>query len=101
MKKLILVGGFPGSGKSTFVKRLIEEGYTNVNRDMLDEPGKICSSKDFHKHLSNIVKIGWNDKIVVDNTYPSIESRKDPIEIARANGYSIEFWQMGTTIEES
>lgn len=64
MRKLVLIMGFPGSGKSTYTQDLVKRGYKNINRDMYDKPGKICSSKDFHwLHLQQLMLEG-EEKIV-------------------------------------
>jgi HAD superfamily hydrolase (TIGR01662 family) len=100
MPKLILIGGFPGSGKTTFAQDLVKQGFTEMSRDMFDKPGKVISSVDFHaKHLKEgMLK---HDKIVVANTYPDVKSRKLAVDLAEQMGFDIEFWQMGTTIEEA
>lgn len=96
MKKLTLIAGAPASGKSTYTKQLVAEGYTNINRDMYDLPGKVYSSKDFHNIQLRQLMSDGTQSIVVDNTYPTIQSRQAPIELAKEYGYSIECWVMDT-----
>ena len=93
--KIILITGINGSGKSTYAKKLIDQGYVNLNRDK--EKGTM---NDLHFKLNELCKL-QKDNFVLDNTYPTIESRKLAIKAAKDNGYEIECWTMSTTIEEA
>lgn len=94
MKKVILVGGFPGSGKSSYIKNLVNEGYVNLNRDTIGSTEKLMI--DYKYHLAN-----GTEKLVLDNTYPTVESRKELIQLAHKYGYKIEAWFMSTSIEDA
>lgn len=96
MKRIILITGFPGSGKSSFVEDLIKKGFKNFNRD------KNNSSLDkFHEELEYQLKHGDYKEIVIDNTYGTVDQRQPVIELAKKYGYLIEAWTMSTTIEEA
>lgn len=74
--ELIIIVGYPGSGKSTFARKLEREyGYACVNRDTL---------KTWQKCVSTAANIIDNGKsVIIDNTNPDIESRKRYVDIAK------------------
>lgn len=90
--------GFPGSGKSTITKELVSKGYTNYNRDTIGSTEKLLS--ELTSALMPVRPFG-RDKIVLDNTYGTKESRKPIIELAKKYGYEIECIEMSTTMEEA
>lgn len=74
-QELLLLVGFPGSGKSFFCREyLIPAGYKHVNRDSLGSWQKCVAA----------VKAGLENgqSVVVDNTNPDPESRLRFIEVA-------------------
>ncbi|VDO71136.1 unnamed protein product [Heligmosomoides polygyrus] len=72
-KEVIVIVGFPGSGKSTFARKLeSEHGYAVVNRDTLGTWQKCC------EHARAHLKSGKS--VVVDNTNPNKESIHVPGE---------------------
>lgn len=74
-QEILLMVGFPGSGKSFFCKEyLIPAGYKHVNRDTLGSWQKCVAAADA------ALKAGHS--VVVDNTNPDIESRARYIELA-------------------
>lgn len=74
--EVIIMIGFPGSGKSHFVKNHLEpKGYVSINRDTLGSWQK-CTSL-----LESTLRSG--KRAVVDNTNPDAESRKRFVEIAK------------------
>lgn len=89
MSKIILVCGAPASGKSTITKKIVNDsGALVLNRDT--EGGTIASLlKDNNK------------TIVLDNLFPTIESRKPFIEMAKKHNTDISCMLMGTSIEDS
>ena len=91
--------GFPGSGKTQYSEDLQSQGYIRMSRDDFDLPGRICSSVDFHGHLDHLMTTGSN--IVVDNIYPTVESRKLAIDLAKKYNYEIECWHLNTSIEDT
>ncbi|KAE9421799.1 hypothetical protein Angca_003072, partial [Angiostrongylus cantonensis] len=75
-QELIVIVGFPGSGKSTFAKKLEEDhGYMVVNRDTLGTWQKCC------EHARAYLRGGKS--VVVDNTNPNKEARSRYIALAR------------------
>lgn len=68
---------------------------------MFDRPGKVCSSVDFHAKALNDLLAEQTQNVVVDNTYPTVASRKLAVDLAKKYGYEIECWMMGTSIEQT
>lgn len=76
MPKIMLLRGLPGSGKSTYARKLVEEqGYVRVNKDELREMlnnGKHSQSKEMlvleirDSIIEHTIKSGRN--VVVDDT---------------------------------
>ncbi|KAM6996770.1 LOW QUALITY PROTEIN: bifunctional polynucleotide phosphatase/kinase [Passerculus sandwichensis] len=74
--EVLLTVGFPGAGKSTFVKRyLVPAGYEYVNRDTLGSWQRCVSA------CSAALARGCS--VVVDNTNPDPESRQRFVACAR------------------
>ncbi|EYC42957.1 hypothetical protein Y032_0509g2721 [Ancylostoma ceylanicum] len=75
-KEVIVIVGFPGSGKSTFARMLEKEhGYMVVNRDTLGTWQKCCERAR--------VYLRDGKSVVVDNTNPNKESRSRYTALAR------------------
>lgn len=71
---MIIFIGYPGSGKSTFYKLLLEDFSEYINRDTLKTKAKcIQKAKDCSTEYS----------IVIDNTNPTRDDRKEYIKIAK------------------
>lgn len=95
-KKVILITGFPGSGKSSYTQDLVDKGYVNLNRDKLGSTEKVLDQ--LGGLLSNVSVV---DKIVLDNTYGTKESRAEVIRIAKICNADVECWEMDTSMEDS
>lgn len=93
-KEMIIMIGYPASGKSyvaTELNRLYN--YDIINRDTLKTKEK-CIAKAT-EYLSK------NKCIIIDNTNPSKEDRKQFIDIAKKHGYKIRAIHMMTSYELS
>jgi len=91
-QELILLVGFPASGKSTFSKRyLIPQGYVHINRDTLKTQPKCL------KALREALSAGKS--AVVDNTNPSVASRGEYIKIASDSGIPVRCYHLQTSYE--
>lgn len=86
--------GFPASGKSSIASEYEKKGYTVLSRDKAG--GKVISLLPKMKQL---IKAG--KKILLDNTFPTVESRKPFIEVADNFGEEITCLWMGTSIEDA
>lgn len=99
MKKLFLVRGIPGSGKSTFAKELDGIHFETDNYFMVDGEYNFDSSKLKEAHqwcqnevnnamiLNHTAKI--NDRIVVSNTFTQEWEMKPYFEMAKEWGYTV------------
>ncbi len=83
MSKVILVMGYPASGKSTLSNELAAKGYVHLNRDKAG--GKTV---ELVPQMQQALKDG-ND-VVLDNTFPTVASRKPFIDAAKAAGAEID-----------
>uniref|UniRef100_A0A182MVD1 PNK FHA domain-containing protein n=2 Tax=Anopheles culicifacies TaxID=139723 RepID=A0A182MVD1_9DIPT len=74
-QEVIVMVGFPGSGKSHFVRNhLAPKGYEVVNRDSLGSWQKCVT------HMETCLKQGKS--VVIDNMSPDVESRKRYVLVA-------------------
>lgn len=90
----ILLMGFPASGKSTVAKQYIDQGYSYLNRDSLG--GKVQSLAPM---MMNELSAGHN--VLLDNTFPTVESRKQFIDGAKQTDCPVKCLVMGTSIEDA
>lgn len=98
-KDMVIMVGYPGSGKSTIAQLVQEKGLINniyyeiINRDIL---------KTMQKCINNTIKsIKLNYSIIIDNTNPSKTDRKKFIDLGNKYNYNIIIIEMNTNIEES
>ncbi|CAG8490528.1 21222_t:CDS:10, partial [Racocetra persica] len=84
--EMVILVGYPASGKSTFAKRwLVNDGYVHVNQDALKTKQKCIKACE--------TALKENKSVVIDNTNPSIEGRKQYIDIAKQYGVPVRcFW---------
>ena len=85
-KELIMMVGYPGSGKSTFTKEFVEQypQFMIINRDSLNITISKCL-KIVEKYINS------NQSLIIDNLNSDKETRKKYIDIAKAkkSGYKI------------
>ena len=77
-KNMILMCGYPGSGKSSFAKQF---GYLIASND---DSGTASKCK---KLVTNTLKSGTN--IVVDNTHSTVKSRKEYYDLGKKYDYHV------------
>lgn len=93
-QELLLVVGYPASGKSSEARRYVDQGYARLNRD---EAGG--TSAGLLPELRRLLKGGKS--VVVDNTFPTVESRRIFIEEAKKAGVPARCLWMATSIEDA
>lgn len=93
-KELIIMCGFPASGKS-YVSNYLKEKhhYEIINQDILKTKAK-CK-----KEAVNQIK--QNRSVIIDSTNPGKETRKEWIELAKSNGYTVRVIKMNTSIDQA
>jgi len=95
VSEIVIVMGFPASGKSTTVDQFVKQGYTRFNRDAAGG-----TMEGLHNAVDQYLQ-KCNDNVVLDNLYPSVESRKAIIAIAKKHKATIRCAMMGTSMEDS
>lgn len=82
-RELVLMVGCPASGKTTLSKRLAAAGGFTTVRVCNDEIGN-------KKKAQRLAVEAWRagKSVVVDNTNPSLETRKEWIDLAKSVGVS-------------
>jgi len=94
---IILVAGPLGGGKTTVAKPFVDQGYLRINRDLLGGHLKAGGASD--QAIREAFSQGQRN-FVCDNTFPTIESRKVFIDIARDLGLSIHLKWLNTSREQ-
>jgi predicted kinase len=98
MKKLILLRGLPGNGKSTFAKSLVNKDYCHKETDMyfVDgdgnykfEPSKIKDAHAWCKEEVEFLMKYEHSPIVVSNTFTQEWEMNDYYKMAEELGYMV------------
>lgn len=93
MNEIVVVMGFNASGKSTLVQEFVDQGYTRLNRDIMG--GTIEQQA---QHAAKIINKG---SVVLDNTYPTVESRKSIIAVGKRTGVPVRCVWLTTSFEDA
>lgn len=94
MSKVVMVMGYPASGKSTITKDLVAKGMISLNRDT--EGGKIV---DLLPKMESLLLD--NKDVVLDNLFALAEVRKPFIDLAKKYSADISCLLLGTSIEDA
>lgn len=94
MSDIAMIVGYPAAGKSSLAKEYIDRGYTYLNRDTVG--GKILDLVPLME-----TAINKQENVILDNTFPTIESRKAFIDCAKKYKASIVCEWLTTSIEDA
>jgi HAD superfamily hydrolase (TIGR01662 family) len=94
-KEIVVVLGYNGSGKSTIAKDFVSQGYQRINRDELD-----CSLEQLIPHVLKAL-LNSNGKVVLDNTYATIDSRKSLLALAKKELIPVRCVWLTTSLEDA
>ncbi len=94
-KDIVLVMGYPASGKTTVAQGFVETGYARLNRD--EAGGSVGHLTG--KMIALLSK--GQERIVIDNLFPTRASRKPFIDAANVQGMPIRCVWVTTSIEDA
>ncbi len=92
-QELIMMMGYPGSGKTTYALEKIPDSYTKLHGDILKTDAK--KKKALKLALEN------GESVVLDATHPSIEKRKAFVNIAKEFNVPVRLVHVTTSFDES
>ena len=90
---VVMLVGYPASGKSTVAQPYIDQGWVYLNRDT--EGGKVKSL------VPKMVEALPDKKVLLDNTFLTAESRQPFIEAAKKAGVKVKCIKMETSLEDA
>lgn len=94
-KEIVLVIGWPAAGKSTLVSEFVDQGYHRINRD------SVGGTLDSQAALAEEAISKGLTKIVLDNTYITIESRESIIAVAKKHAIPIRCVWLTTSFQDA
>ena len=107
MRKLVVMVGVPGSGKTTLAKKLVEKGFHYMNADSirLELYGNEAEQGDkkeifelFFRRMEEIMSSGTD--IVVDNTNINMRQRKPILDRALQFEYAdVQLWLLDVPLD--
>ncbi|RTL40174.1 MAG: AAA family ATPase [Candidatus Melainabacteria bacterium] len=107
LKRLILLVGIPGSGKTTLAKKIVEKGFHCLSADPIREElyGNAAEQGDkeevfriFFERLEDALSKELD--IIVDNTNLNPRQRKPLLERAQKAGYTdIQLWLLDVPLD--
>lgn len=92
-KRVVLISGPQGSGKTSLVPKYLNQGFSRLNRDTIGTK-MIALYPMLEKMLQN------NEDVVLDNTFASADERKPFIDIAKKYNANIESVYMDTSKDD-
>ncbi len=107
MKRLVLLVGVPGAGKTTLSKQLMDKGYVSLNADSIRQQlwGDAAEQKEpervfeiFYERLEQ--SLAEQIDIVIDNTNINTKHRSPILQRAIKAGYhDIQLWILDVPLE--
>ncbi|HBP23062.1 MAG TPA: oxidoreductase [Planctomycetes bacterium] len=93
--EVVLVMGIQGAGKSSRVVPYLSAGYARLNRD--EQGGRLA---DLIPQLEALLRAG-QQRVVLDNTYPSWSSRAPVVRVAHRHGVPVRCIHLATPPSEA
>ena len=93
--EIVLLMGIQGAGKSELVHSYVDRGYARLNRDQIG--GKV---DDLTGHLQRLLQ-DRQQRVVLDNTYPTRISRAAIVRIAHSAGIPVRCRLLETSINDA
>jgi len=94
-KEIVLVMGFNAGGKTTLVNEFTDQGYLRMNRD------SVGGTLDQLAAKARAAISDGREKIVLDNTYLTVESRKSIIAVGDDLGVPVRCVWLATSFEDA
>jgi HAD superfamily hydrolase (TIGR01662 family) len=94
-KEIIVIVGYPCSGKTTLASEYQNKDYYRLSQEIFGG-----SLNDINQRLEEFIVQG-KTKFVIDNSYPTISSRKRIIEIGQKYNFKVTCVHLTTSIENS
>jgi len=93
-QELVVMIGFPGSGKTTFAKtHLVPHNYAYIEGDVLKTPSRIAAEA--------IIALNSGKSAVIDSTNPTNDTRELYTNVAKGLGVPIRFFHINTTMRNA
>lgn len=96
MRELVILMGINAAGKSTLVEGFVKDGFARLNRDV--SGGSI---DDLATAADIMLSKGHIHKIILDNTYPTIQSRKSILAVGKKYKVPVRCVWLTTSLEEA
>lgn len=94
MSGVVVIMGYPGSGKTSLVEEF--PGYIRLNRDKTGG-----SLEELASQLANHLVRDKKSSFILDNTYPTMKSRKSVIDTAKKYNVPVRCVFLDTSIEDA
>lgn len=98
--EIVITVGLPGSGKSTYVKALVDQGYFRINRDEIGGTLTVPNAP-IYQYLWRAYTQGGVRRFVIDNTYMFPEHRAVVLQVAKELGLPVRVLWLKTTLEQA
>lgn len=106
MKRIILLVGVPGSGKTTLAAKIAEKGFTIMNADSIrrelygdagEQGDPVEVFKVFFERMEKLMQDGTD--LIIDNTNANPMHRKEILDRAKKFEYAdVQLWLMDTPL---